>query len=306
MDTLAHMQLFLRVVQGGSLSAAGRQIGVSPASVFRGINALEDSLGVRLLNRTSRKLTLTEAGQLYLARIEPILSEIEGLNAEIGQLQVTPRGTLRVHARMSFGNRQLAPRLPDFLSQYPGLCVDLRLSDRPLDLVDENIDVALRVGEVNSPSLMIRKLVSSRRVVCASPAYLARNPIPERPEDLTEHNCLTFYSEFNQPIWRFMKDGELTECRVRGSLQSDGGDVLRLGALKGLGIALLPTWNIGPDLEDGTLVALLPGYQATPFGFDDSIYIVTQKVRHRSLKVQLFIDFCLKSFRDRQDWKVPA
>lgn len=302
MDTLGSMQLFMRVVQAGSFSAAGRQIGASPATVLRSINALEDTCGVRLLNRTSRRLTLTEAGTLYLSKLENILGEIDDLNSELAQLQHTPRGTLRVHSRVSLGIRHLAPLLPKFLATYKEMKIDLRLSDSPIDLAEENIDVALRVGDIKGSSLVMRKLVSSPRVVCASPAYLALHQRPEHPQDLMAHNCLSFRSNENHSIWRFRRGSELVELAISGSLQADSGDVLREVALQGLGVVLLPAWSIDTDLRAGRLCGLLLDYEATPFSFDDEIYIVTHRARHRSLKVRLFLDFLTEAFREKQDW----
>jgi DNA-binding transcriptional LysR family regulator len=305
-DSLFGMQLFVRVVQAGSFSAAGRQVGLSPASVFRHINALEDSLGVKLLNRTSRRLSLTEAGGLYCSRLEHILSEIQDVNSEVSQLELAPRGTLRVHARVSIGSLHLAPILPAFLTKYPEMRIDLHLSDRVVDLVEENIDVALLVGKARGTSAIIRKLASSPRIVCASPGYLATHPAPVRPEDLAGHNCLTFRSEMGQPMWRFMQARELSEIRVSGNLQADNAEVLRVAALHDAGLALLPTWCIGPDLYAGRLRAVLTDYVATAFGFDDGIYVIYQKPRHRAIKTRLFLDYLVQSFRHRTDWSGPA
>ncbi|ARP82995.1 hypothetical protein CAL12_20695 [Bordetella genomosp. 8] len=302
MDTIACMQLFARSVQLGSFSAAARQAGIAPASVFRAVNALEDSIGAKLLNRTSRRLSLTEAGALYYERLQSILSAMDDLKADIGQLQATPKGTLRVLSRVAFGNKHLAPVLPEFLLRHGSLRVELILSDHPTDLVAEKIDVAILWGDVTSPSLVRRKLVSSPRTVCASPRYLDKYGRPQRPADVAAHNCLTFRSDVPRPAWRFIKDGELTEIAVSGSLRSDGSEVLREGALRHLGIVLLPTWMVGPDLAAGRLVPLLADYQASAFGFDDDVCIVTHKARHRSLKVQLFIEFCLQHFRARTNW----
>ena len=296
------MGLFLRVVQAGSFSAAGRQIGLSAPTVFRAINALEDRVGARLLNRSSRRLTLTEAGALYAARVEAILAEIDDVNAELGQLQLTPRGTLRVHTRVSFGVRHLAPILPAFLLQHTQVNLDLRLSDGPLDFAEGNIDVAIRVGDVAGAALARRKLVSCPRIVCASPAYLARRGVPLQPQDLLGHNCLTFRSEETQPMWRFLKGDRLTELRVTGSLRSEHGDVLREAALGSLGVVLLPAWSIGDDLLAGRLTGLLLDHEATPFGFDPDLYVITHRARHRALKVRLFLDFLRETFAGRKDW----
>lgn len=302
MDILACMRLFSRVVQAGSFSAAGRQIGMSPASVFRMINGLEDELGVRLLNRSSRKLTLTEAGHLYFQKLEGILGDIEEANAAVAQLHLAPRGTLRVHTRVSLGIHHIAPLLPQFLDQHRELKIDLRLSDNPADLAEENIDVAIHVGDVVGSNLVSRKLTAGPRVVCASPSYLARIPAPRRPEDLLEHNCLTFRSGESEPVWRFRKRGELVEIKVTGNLLADKGDALHVAALNGLGVVLLRTWSVESDLRAGRLVPLLTDYEATPFGFDHDIHLVTLKSRHRSLKVRLFSEYLVKAFRKRKNW----
>ena len=303
MDVLQGMQLYLRVVQAGSFSAAGRQVGLSPASVFRHINALEDMLGTRLLNRTSRKLSVTEAGELYARRVEHILADIQETNAEVGQLQLVPRGTLRVHCRVSLGAQHLAPALPGFLARYPELRIDLHLADRAADLVQENIDVAIIVGKMKDSSLTVRKLATSPRIVCASPAYLAQHAAPEQPKDLAGHNCLTYRSALGPPTWRFLRDAQLEEVRVSGALQADNAEVVRLGAISGLGIALLPEWSIGVDLAEGRLLPLLMAYEASPIGFDNGIYVVTQRSRHRSVKVRLFLDFLVALFRERRNWR---
>ncbi len=303
MDVLQGMQLYVRVVQAGSFSAAGRQVGLSPASVFRHINALEDMLGTRLLNRTSRKLSMTEAGELYARRVEHILADIQETHAEVTQLQLVPRGTLRVHCRVSLGAQHLAPALPGFLARFPELRIDLQLADRTADLVQENIDVAIIVGKLEDSSLSVRKLASSPRIVCASSDYLARNAAPQQPKDLARHNCLAFRSALGPPIWRFLREQELEEVRVSGTLQADNAEVVRVGALAGVGIAMLPEWLIGMDLAEGRLQPLLMDYEASPIGFDNGIYVVTQLSRHRSVKVRLFLEFLVALFRERRNWR---
>lgn len=304
MDTLFGMQIFQRVVQTGSFSAAGRQVGLSPASVFRHMNALEDRLGARLMNRTSRKLSLTEAGGLYYKRLERILADIRDADAQVGELQMAPRGTLRVHCRVSLGAQYLAPALPDLLTRYPDLRVDLRLADRNVDLVEENIDVAVLVGRLRDSSLIQRKLASSPRILCASPSYLAVHPAPVQPGDLAAHNCLAYRTGAPRPVWRFLRDRRVLELPVGGSLLADNAEVVRLAAVAGLGVALLPNWSIGPDLAAGRLRRILPDYEATPLGFDNGIYAVMQRSRHRSVKVALFIEFLVRLFGDRN--RLPA
>ena len=306
MDTLVSMRLFIQVIQTGSFSAAGREAGLSPASVFRHINALETALGARLFNRTSRKLSLTEAGDLYAKRLDHILAEIQETNAEITQLQQVPRGVLRVHSRVSLGAQLLAPALPAFLARYPELRLDLRLSDREVDMVQENVDLSIGLGRMRDSSLIVRRLATSPRIVCASPAYLATRPAPERPEDLLAHNCLVYRNDAQPPTWRFLRDGQLTEVRVAGGLLTDHAEVVRLGVLGGLGVALLPEWSIGRDLQEGRLRPLLPDYEASPMDLDHGIYVVMQRSRQRSIKVRLFVDFLLTLFQTRETWAGPA
>ncbi len=307
MDLLHCMQLYARVVQAGSFSAAAREVGLTPGSVLRRIDALEDMLSVRLLNRTSRRLSLTEAGELYARRVEHILADIQETNAEVMQLQIVPRGTLRVYCRVSLGAQHLAPVLPDFLRLYPELRIDLQLSDHPVDLVQGNIDVAITVGATRDSSLMVRRLATSPRIVCASPAYLQDHAIPRTPGDLEAHNCLTFRNTSGVPVWRFQREGKVSEARVTGTLQADNAEVVRRAALGGLGVALLPEWLIGPDLAQGSLQPLLIDHEASPIGFDNGIYVVTQRARHRSIKVRLFVDFLVTLFRQRRNWRsVPA
>ncbi len=303
MDLLLGMQLYLQVLRTGSFSAAGREAGVSPATVFRRVNALEAALGSRLLHRSSRKLTPTEAGELYARRAEQVLADIREINADVADMQAAPRGLLRVQCRVSLGAQHLAPAVPGFLRRYPDLRLDLRLSDRPADLVADDIDVAIIVGRLRDESLIARKLATSDRLVCASPDYLRRRPAPLRPQDLDGHNCLLFRADAAAPVWRFHRGRAVEQVHVSGSLQSDNAEAVRLAAIEGLGVALLPEWSIGPDLARGTLVALMQDYQASPFSFDNGIYAVTHRSRQRSVKVRLFLDFLVALFKARRGWR---
>jgi DNA-binding transcriptional LysR family regulator len=292
------MRLFVSVVQSGSLSSAGRQLGLSPASVSRHINSLEESLGVRLLNRTSRKLTLTEAGEIYYRQAEQILHQITAANESVAQLQTAPRGTLRVHSRMLVGHQYIVPALPDFLAQYPEIKIDLLMSNFPVDLVERNIDIDVRIGKMLDSSLVARKLVSSERLICAAPVYLKGRPAIESPADLAGHNCLTYRLNMGRNVWRFVgADNTLTEVPVAGSFQSDNGQALRLAARAGVGVALMPDWSIRDDLASGRLKHLLPDYRATHMEFENGVYAVYQKSRHMSAKVRVFIDFLAALFK---------
>jgi DNA-binding transcriptional LysR family regulator len=283
-DSFRAMQLFVSVVHNGSLSAAGRQFGLSPASVSRQINALEDSLGARLLNRTSRKLTLTEPGEVYLDHAEQILHQIDRANASVSQLQRVPRGTLRVHSRILVGSMHIVPALPEFLRRYPEIKVDLLMSNNEIDLVERNVDVDIRIGKLADSSLIARKLAVSERVVCVSPDYLAAHPKIKAPADLAAHNCLTYRINMGRTVWRFMdRAGTLAEIPMSGTLCTDFGPALRTAALAGVGIVLMPDWAV----RDGHVE------------FDNGIYAVYQHSRHVSPKVRLFVDFVVDLFRAR-------
>jgi DNA-binding transcriptional LysR family regulator len=299
-EWLRAAKLFVNVVQSGSLSSAGRRFGLSPASVSRHINALEESVGGRLLNRTSRKLTLTEAGEIYFRQIEHILHEITEANESVAQLQAVPRGTLRVHSRMVVAHQYIVPALPKFLAQYPDIKIDLMMSNRIADLVEQNIDIDVRVGKLDDSSLMVRKLASAERLVCASHDYLARSAPITTPADLVHHNCLTFRLNLGQPTWRFIgPDGKLIEIPITGSLQSDNGQALLSAALAGVGVALMADWAVRDELASGRLEQVLPNYRASNEDFEDGIYAVFQKTRQRSTKVRVFVDFLAELFKHR-------
>jgi len=300
MDWLQPMRIFVSVVQNGSLSSAGRQLGLSPASVSRHISALEESLGCRLVNRTSRKLTLTEAGELYFARVEQILQQVAEAKDSVSQLQTMPRGTLRVHSRMLVGQLHIAPALPAFLAQNPEVKVDLLLSNRVVDLVEQNIDIDVRIGKLIDSSLVARQLAVSERILCAAPSYLASRPAIAKPADIAAHNCLTYRINLGRTVWRFIDQrGVLEEIAVTGNLQSDNGHALLTAALGGAGAALMPDWAIRDELASGRLRRLLPHYRISHVEFDNGVYAVFQKSRHMSAKVRVFIEFLAATFRER-------
>lgn len=298
MDSFRAIQVFVRVVQHGSLSSAARQLGSSPASVSRQIRALEDTLGARLLNRTSRKLTLTEAGETYFQHAEQILHHFDEAQHSISQLQRSPRGTLRVHSRILVGQLYIIPALTDFLLRHSEIKVDLMLSNRPIDLVEQNIDIDIRIGKLSDSSLIAKRLAVSQRVVCAAPSYLARHPPITCPQDLVQHNCLTYRLNMGSVQWRFLgADGATTDVAVSGSLQTDYGPALRSAALGGLGLALMPDWSVRDDIQRGLLVRLFPEHQVSFMEFDNGVYAVYQRSRHMSTKVRLFVNHLIQVFQ---------
>ena len=299
MDNVKTMRLFLTVVQTGSLSGAGRQSGLSPASVSRQITALEDDLGVRLLNRTSRRLSLTEAGQVYLEHAERLLQDIDELRDAVSQMAVKPRGTLRIQSRISLGTQHVAPLIPTFLALYPDLKIDLWLTDNDLDLTEHGIDLAIRTGNLSDSTLIGRRLASSPRVICASPEYWAEHGKPATPEALMDHNCLTYRFEFGTAaaLWQFRIDtGQSINIQVAGNFQTNNGEALRVATLSGLGVAMLPAWSVKDHLKAGSLERVLSDYETTVSDLDFGIYAVYLSRRNLSAKTRLFVDHLVTEF----------
>lgn len=303
MNTLEGMNLLVEAVDGGSFSAAGRQLGLAPSSVARGIRALEDDLGVRLLNRTTRSLSLTEAGRLYHERARRILAEVEEARLSVTQLEANPRGTLRLNAPSAFGRAQIAPILPDFLSTYPELKIDLSMTDAFIDPVEEGVDLVIRIGELKDSSLIARKLAPNRRVICASPDYFARHGRPEAPDDLCQHNCLIYKRSNDRVIWHLRDRNDIThDVSVAGDFQTNNTEALRAVLLGGLGVAILPTWFIGHDVREGRLEIVFEDYTVSPTALDTNIYAVFPYNRHLSPKVRAFVDVLLKRFSPVPPW----
>jgi DNA-binding transcriptional LysR family regulator len=297
-DALQEMAVFARVVSAGSLSAAARDLGLSPALVSRRLAALEARLGVRLVHRTTRSLHLTVEGARYYDACSKVLAEIEDANAEVALGRAEPQGALKVALPASFGHQHVAPLIPQFADRYPKVELALSLSDRRVSVVDEGFDVAITIAHLEDSSLAARKLAPNRRVVCASPAYLRKHGSPRRPEDLARHNCLTT-SDFAM-TWDYQDaEGRSRAVRVRGRYACDNWEVLREWALAGLGIALKSTWDVYRDLQAGRLVTLLPGYT---FHSDVAIYAVYPHRRLLPAKTRVFIDFLAESFGPEPYW----
>jgi DNA-binding transcriptional LysR family regulator len=300
-NALQELTIFARVVGTGSLSAAARDLGMSPAVVSRRLASLEARLGVRLVNRTTRSLHLTDEGAAYYETCTRVLAEIEEADAAVSAGRAEPRGVLRVALPASFGNQHIAPLIPKFAELYPNVQIALSLSDRTVNLVEEGYDVAIRIADLADSSLAARRLAPNRRVVCASPAYLSRHGRPETPEDLPKHNCLTT-TDFAMN-WDYRSaDGKAGSVRVTGRYACDNWEVLREWALAGLGVALKSTWDVRRHLEDGSLVSLLPGYT---FASDVAIYAVYPHRRHLPAKTRAFIEFLAESFGPEPYWDRP-
>jgi DNA-binding transcriptional LysR family regulator len=293
------MEVFVRVVELGGFSAAARVLGMSKSSVSKRVSALEDRLGAQLLLRTTRHLTLTDAGQAFHDRAVRILAETEDAEAAVSRLQAAPRGVLRVNAPVSFGVAHLGPLLPDFLARHPDLSVDLVLNDRVVDLVDEGFDVAIRIAPLAESSLVARRLCVSRRVLVASPGYVARHGAPRRPEEVVDHPCLLYAYLLRGGEWR-LRDGTGAEAVLRVErpvLRANNGDVLCQAAVGGLGIAMMPTFIVGGDLAAGRLVRLLADWEDA----SGAIHAVWPHGRFTAPKVRAFVDFLVAAFR-RPPW----
>ena len=304
-DTLHEMTIFVRVVSAGSLSAAARELGLSPAVVSRRLAALEARLGVRLINRTTRSLHLTDEGSSYYEACSRILSEIEEADAAASARLVEAQGVLRVALPASFGHQHIAPLVPHFAARHPKVRLALSLSDRHVNLIDEGFDLAVRIAELEDSSLAARKLAPNRRVICASPAYLAKHGTPRTPEEVVQHNFLvtTWEHDFSMTIEYKDPSGKAGAVRVSGRYACDNWEVLREWALAGLGVALKSTWDVRRQLEDGSLVALCPGYT---FDTDVAIYAVYPHRRYLPAKTRAFIDFLAESFGPEPYWDQPG
>ena len=301
MDQFAALRSFVAVAESQSFTEAARRLRLAKSAVSRQVGDLESELGARLLHRTTRSLSLTHAGQAYLVRAARILADLEEANRTVGELRTAPRGKLRVGAPMSFGFLHLMPALSDFLSRYPDVVVDLAMNDRFVDLVDEGLDVAVRITTQTGSSLIFRTLAPARRVICASPAYLSLHGAPRTPDDLKSHACLFYSNLASARDWRFVTaDGAPFHVTVHGPLSANNGDALRIAALRGHGLAYLPTFIVGPDLQTGKLLTVLDDFVAQ----DLSINAVYPHSRHLSPTVQALVDFLADRFSPEPYWDI--
>ena len=298
-DLLPAMVIFVRVVEMEGFSAAAREMNLSKSAVSKQISRLEDRLGVRLLNRTTRKLSLTEAGATYFEGCRRVLDEAESADLAVSRLVEAPRGQLKINAPMSFGTTHLAPNLGKFLADYPELNIKLTLEDRMVDLVEEGYDLAIRIGHLDDSSLVARRICTMRSVVSAAPAYLAAHGTPARPEDLESHRCLIYSYGRESGSWTFHRDEEVRRVRTTGQLSINHGDAIREAALAGLGICIEPTFIVGEDLRAGRMIQLFPDWH---LGADFAMYAVYPARRNLPPKVRVFIDFLIAHFGPDPYW----
>ncbi|MBM3541399.1 MAG: LysR family transcriptional regulator [Alphaproteobacteria bacterium] len=303
MDRLDAMRATVRVAETGNLSAAARAMGVAPSAVSRAIAGLEDRLGARLFQRSTRRVTTTEVGAAYVERCRRILADLNEAEDGVVQSGLAPRGTLRVNMPYELGRLHIVPHLSGFLRRHPQVKLDVTMTDRFIDPAAAEIDVLIRVAEPGNLNFVGRKLGENRRAVVASPAYWKARGKPMRPEDLSAHDCLLYSYLSSGETWTLTgADGVRHEVAVSGRLRVNTIDALRVAALDGLGVAMAATWLLGPDLRAGRLVAVLDDYvPAAP-----PIYVLYPPGRHLSPKVRAFVDFLVALFTPAPPWERPA
>lgn len=299
MDRLKQLETFVSVANLGSLSAAARLEGVAPAVVSRRLDALEKRLGAKLMVRTTRRLTLTFEGRAFLADAERLLRDLAHAESEVGQGGSTASGHVRISAPAGFGRRHVAPLVLRFMEENPQVSVSLDLSDRLVDLVNERIDCAVRIGELSDSNLVSTRLTEMRRVVVASADYLRRHGVPQTPDDLVRHRCLLLSQ---QRGWIFVVDGQAVTLKVAGPFESNDGAVLHEWALAGHGLAWRSMWEVGEDLRGGRLIAVLDRYAAPAMG----VYAVFPDRQSLPLRVRLFINMLKASYAEDAYWQASA
>ncbi len=290
MDRYSAYAAFQKVVETGSFTAAASALEVTKSAVSKHVARLEDNLGARLLDRTTRRLRPTEVGEAFYLRCARILADIEEAEGAVASLQTQPKGTLRVNAPVSFGVRHLGALLPGFLSRHPDLTVELTLNDRVVDLIDEGFDMAIRIADLADSTLIARRLAPARRVVCASPAYWKRHGKPTTPTELADHECLIYsYLPYGRE-WFFGSGARRHAVPIRGRLVANNGDMLNAAAVAGLGAVLSPTFIVGDDVRAGRLETALEDWEAPPL----SIHAVYPHNRHLSAKIRVFVDYLIE------------
>ncbi len=302
MDRFHAIAAFVKVVEAGSFARAAERLGVSVSSVSRHVALLEAHLDARLLNRTTRRLSLTETGRQFHERCVQLLSDLEEAEQSAGAGTVTPRGTLRLTCGVTFGIRHVAPAIAAFMARYPQTRCDIELSDRIVDIVDEGFDIAVRIGTIGAQNLVGRRVGATRLICCAAPSYLARHGEPRAPEELAAHSCLTYEYAPQSGLWPFRdRQGREHNVRVDGPAHANNGRFLEALALEGVGIAYEPDFIVGPDIRAGRLVPILRTFAPPPTG----IHVVYPSRRHLSAKVRAFADFLAHRFAS-SDWALDA
>jgi DNA-binding transcriptional LysR family regulator len=295
---LAGMEIFARVVEARSFSGAARRLNVSTSVVSKSVTRIEQSLGVRLLNRTTRSISLTEIGSAFYARCAQIVAAAEEAEAMTAGMQSTPRGTLKVNVPVSFGVLHVAPLLDGLLRAYPDLHVDMTFKDRNVQLAEEGYDIAVVIAAEPRATLVARRLAPIRQALCASPAYVARRGVPTSVADLARHDCIVYSRLGPEHCWQFVGPDGGKSVEVTGSLRLDNENAVRQAALAGCGIALLPTYIVGTDLQQNALCALLPEYRPP----ETALYATYLPNRYVAAKVRVFVDYLLARLGPSPEW----
>lgn len=300
MSRFKQLESFVAVATLGSLSAAARQEGIAPAMMGRRINALEARLGIKLLVRSTRRMSLTSEGSAFLEEAQRILRDLNDVESRITQGSVRPSGHLRVSAPAGFGRRHIAPLLPEFIEAYPEVSISLDLTDRLVDLIDEGYDCAIRIGELEDSRIVGQRLADNKRVIVAAPDYLQRHGRPNTPDDLLDHNCLSFGQQGNQAKgWLLQQNGQVRAIRVKGNLACSDGSVLHQWTLAGIGLAWRSLWEVREDLAQGRLVTVLEEYAAPPNG----IFALTPERRHLPQRLHLFLELLKQHYSSPTYWE---
>ncbi|MFL9876243.1 LysR family transcriptional regulator [Paraburkholderia megapolitana] len=293
LDRLLSMSVFVCAADRRSFAAAAEVFGISPTMVGKHVRFLEERVGAKLLNRTTRQQSLTEVGRLYYERCRQVLADADAADACADEMRAAPRGVLKVHAPVSFGSQRLVPALARYLRRYPGVDVDLTLADRPIDWVEKGYDAAIQIGELADSGFVARELKRYRMWLCAAPAYLAEAGIPQTAADLSAHNCLGFSYWQKKNIWRLSR-GELTESvPVKGRLTVNNGQALRTAAIAGLGVIMQPEVLVEDDVATGRLIRLLPDYELP----SRPVHLLYLADRRLTLKLRSFVDFVVEWLR---------
>lgn len=298
MDTIDGMRTFVAVILEGSFTGAAERLNMSPQLVSKYVGQLEDRLGARLINRTTRRISITEAGQAYHDRCRYILAEIDEMESAVGDTAAAARGTLRINAPMTFGTMHLSNAIAEYQRIQPEVTVDLTLDDRVVDIVSEGYDVAIRIGHLQGSSLVARRLAPVRLVICASPDYLAERGVPETPHDLKDHECLRYTLSGDSTLWQFKDGDQPLEVRVDGRFVANNGDAIRIATLAGRGLSVSPTFIVGEDIRKDRLQVVLEDYEVDPMG----VYAVYAHRQYLSGKVRTFVDFLGEYFGSRPYW----
>jgi DNA-binding transcriptional LysR family regulator len=297
-NDLSTIKIFLQVADDGSFSATARRRNMSVSSIARQVSGLEERLGVRLLNRTTRNQSLTEIGQIYYEKMKQLLSDFDGVHDLISSFRGTVRGTLRIHLRTSIA-RLVIPHLKSFSEQYSDITLDLTLTEDRADLVSEGVDVAVWLGSLEDSNYIARRLTSTERIIVGSKAYLESVPPIETPYDLANHNCITFIrSQFSKDIWRLIRGEEVLDVAVNGNLKTRSGWALYDYVINDLGIAMIQKWMVLRELQDGSLIRVLPEYDCNPIELDVPLYVVYPHSQGLPLKTRAFVDFLVRVFQN--------